>query len=132
MDINSFFNQIDDTVRSKEIEQQAKEAEKRVFTQTTMSFANKLSDVVENYTPEFERRGFRCEHSRGNLPYWHYEVTGLQGNLVKVAIVNGYRNDYEIAFYYQGDRINSPLFISDNFDKVKVESELQKLFQKLF
>jgi hypothetical protein len=65
------------------------------------------------------------------LPYWHFEVSSSNGNTVKVAIVNGHQNEYEIAFYNQDQRVNCPLYISDHFDKEKIVLELQDLFKKL-
>ena len=131
MDVKNFFSQIDDTTRSKETMQKAKEAESRVFTETTLNFAHKLMEVVECYIPEFEKRGYRCENRTGNLPYWSFVVSNTSGARVEVAIVSGYKNDYEIAFYHQDERINASLNISRTFDKLKVETELQHLFKKL-
>ena len=131
MSIKNFFNQIDDTARSKEIEQQANEAKDRFFTETTIEYANKIIEVIEVYIPEFEKRGFRCVNKTGNLPYWHFVVTNPKGTNVKIAIVNGHENRYEIAFYHNEQRLNAPIFITNNFDRTMIETELQNLFKKL-
>lgn len=131
MDINDFFNRIDQTASSKAMEQEAKEARERVFTEMTLEFADKLSGLVKKYIPEFEKRGFKCQEKTGNLPYWSFEVQSPQGKIVKAAIVNGYQNQYEIAFYCQDERLHAPIHIRDSFDSQGIDLELQKLFEKL-
>jgi hypothetical protein len=131
MEINDFFNKIDQTTESKAIEEKAKEARERVFTEMTLKFADKLSGLVKNYIPEFEKRGFKCQEKTGNLPYWSFEVQSPQGKTVKVAIVNSHQNQYEIAFYCQEERIHAPIHIRDSFDTHSIDVELQKLFEKL-
>ena len=131
MDINNFFNKIDQKAYSKAIEQEAKEARERFFTETTLRFADKLSKTIQKYIPEFEKRGFKCQEKNGNLPYWSFEVQSPTGKTIRVAIVNGHQNQYEIAFYSQEQRTHAPLHITDHFDIEKVDLEFQKLFEKL-
>ena len=131
MDINNFFNKIDQKSGSKAIEQEAKEALERVFTENALRFADTLSRIIKKYIPEFEKRGFKCQEKNGNLPYWSFEVQSPQGKIIKVAIVNGHQNRYEIAFYCQEQRIHAPLQITDTFDTEKTDQELQQLFEKL-
>ncbi len=131
MEINDFFNKIDQTTESKAIEEKAKEARERVFTEMTLKFADKLAGLIKKYIPEFEKRGFRCQEKTGNLPYWSFEVQSPQGKTVKAAIVNGCQNKYEIAFYSQDERVHAPIHIRDSFDAQGIDLELQKLFEKL-
>lgn len=130
MEINEFFKQIDDTDRSKSIENKAKEAKKRVLIECAINFANKLSETTIPYEKEFEKRGFKCEKRTGNLPYWSLEIKKNDAAL-KIAIVHDRIDDFQIASYWNDTRINNHLSISEVFDKMEIEKELQRLFQHL-
>ena len=128
MDIKDFFNKIDDTAKSKQIEQDAKQAKARVFTETTIAFATQLSELTKPYEIEFEKRGFKCEKREGNLPYWSLEVRNTTTNKkIKLAIVNNHNNEYEFAAYSQEQRTNTGIVISDSFDKASINQELQSV-----
>jgi hypothetical protein len=132
MDITSFFNQLDDTARSKDIAQKASEAKSRIITETAVSFANKLSELTVPYEKEFERRGWKCEKRTGNIPYWSLEVRNTTNQKrVKIAIVNSNAHQYEVATYSNDDRTNNNIFISDSFDKSQIEEAIQHLITYL-
>jgi hypothetical protein len=132
MDIKEFFNQLDDTARSKAIEQKAKEAKSRIVTETAINFANKLSEFVKPYEVEFEKRNWKCEKRTGNLPYWSLEVKNPNsGKTVKIAIVNSRTHEYEVATYKQDERINNNIYITDTLDRDKATETLYNLFSHL-
>lgn len=131
MTINDFFKQIDDTTRLKELENEAVQAQKRVFTQTTINFAEKLSKLVQPYITEFEKRGFKCKERTGDFPYWSLEVRKKFETKIQVAIITGHQQPYEIAFYINEERRHAPIHISNEFNKTDIEKELQHLFKQL-
>ena len=132
MDIKDFFNQLDDTARSKEIEQKAKEAKSRIITETAIDFAYKLSEFTKPYEAEFEKREWKCEKRTGNLPYWSLEIRNPNSHkTVKIAIVGSRTHEYELATYKQDERTNNNIYISDSFDKDSITQTLHNLFSYL-
>ena len=132
MDIKDFFNQLDDTARSKEIEQKAKEAKSRIVTEMAIHFANKLSEFVKPYEMEFKKRNLKYEKRTDNLPYWSLEVKNpIRHTTVKMAIVSSQIHEYEVATYIQNNRTNNNIYISDTFDNEKVTETLHNLFSHL-
>jgi hypothetical protein len=132
MDVTAFFNQLDDTARSKDIAQKAKEAKLRVVTEMTVAFANKLAEFVRPYEAEFAKRNWKCDHRTGNLPYWSFEVRNpVTSKSVKIAIVHSQTHEYEIATYRQELRIHNSLYLLDGFDSASVAVAMQDLFSYL-
>lgn len=131
MNVASFFDTVDETLQGNQLEAKAKQAQEREFIKTTKHFATKLSATINQYVIEFEKRGFKCQEQKSNLPYWSFEIKNANGGQVKIAIVNSEQNKYEIAFYENEKRINALIHISDDFNQEKIDTELQKLFKKI-
>jgi hypothetical protein len=134
MTLTNFFNQVDDTARSKQIAQQAQEAKARVNTEIAINFANKLSELTEPYEAEFEKRGFKCQKRTGNLPYFSLEISNPKtAKQIKLSINQNQadRDGYQLATYNQDIRTNNNLAISENFEKTAIEQALQDLFKNL-
>lgn len=127
MSKNDFFNQLDLSIKTKQLLQKSQEDKMAYDLLMATQFANQLKQLLKDYVVNFKERGFLVSETMRIKPYYKLSLS-IDNNTLELGIYSDQVLNYAFKVFKNGNLIYSPITITESFNKKEIEQALQELF----